>query len=143
MLREALLSSTPVTTDHDTSDVRAAAAAAADELYTAHAPLLRYIAIAKFHVPRALVAGITISVVRIATAPEGQTGRVAAQESGAWAGALAVGAAGAKGGAIIGSFIGPEGTIAGAAIGGIGGGIIGSFAGEKAANDVYNATVDH
>ena len=52
MLDEGLLSPSPVTTEHDTPDVRAAAAAAADELYTAHAPLLRYIAVTKFHVPR-------------------------------------------------------------------------------------------
>jgi hypothetical protein len=91
----------------------------------------------------ALVAGVTISVVRIATAPEGQKTRAVAQESGAWAGALSFGAVGAKGGAFIGSFVGPEGTIVGAAIGGIGGGIIGAFAGEKAANNVYDATVDH
>ncbi len=54
MLDEGLLlRSLPVTTDQQTPDVRAAAAEAADELYTAHAPLLRYIAVTKFHVPRA------------------------------------------------------------------------------------------
>jgi DNA-directed RNA polymerase specialized sigma24 family protein len=54
MLDEALLlRPSPVTTDQQTSDVRAAAAAAADELYTRHVPLLRYIAVSKFRVPRA------------------------------------------------------------------------------------------
>jgi RNA polymerase sigma factor (sigma-70 family) len=52
MIHEGLLLRSSVTTEQDTPDVRAAAAAA-DDLYTAHAPLLRYIAIAKFHVPRA------------------------------------------------------------------------------------------
>ncbi len=43
----------PVTADHHPSEVRASAAAAADDVYTSHVPLLRHIAIAKFHVPRA------------------------------------------------------------------------------------------
>jgi len=52
MLDERLMFvSIPVTTEQETPQVRAAAAAAA-ELYTAHAPLLRYIAVTKFHVPR-------------------------------------------------------------------------------------------
>lgn len=46
-----LLRPSPVTTREETRDVRAAATAA-DELYTSHAPLLRYIAVFKFHVPR-------------------------------------------------------------------------------------------
>ena len=53
--------------------------------------------------------------------------------------ALAFGAAGAKGGAVIGSFFGPgPSTAIGAGIGGITGAILG----EKAADNVYLATVD-
>ena len=89
------------------------------------------------------MAGATVSVVRIATAEEGQTGRVVAQEGGAWAGALAFGAVGAKGGAVIGSFFGPgPGTAIGGIVGGIGGGIVGGLLGENAADNVYNATVE-
>jgi RHS repeat-associated protein len=87
----------------------------------------------------ALVAGVAISVARVAAAEEGERPKVAAEEGGAWAGALAFGAAGAKGGAVVGSFFGPgPGTAIGAAIGGIGGGIFGSFAGAQAADNVYD-----
>jgi RNA polymerase sigma factor (sigma-70 family) len=56
MMQEGLaLTGFPVTEEPenptDWSEVRAAAAAAADELYTTHAPLLRYIALKRFHVP--------------------------------------------------------------------------------------------
>lgn len=44
--------SATVSTDYDTPSAMSAAAAA-DDLYTSHAPLLRYIALTKFHVPHA------------------------------------------------------------------------------------------
>ncbi len=50
---------TPVTTGHPKF---AASVAAADELYTRNAPLLRYIALTKFHVPREDVDGLVHDV---------------------------------------------------------------------------------
>lgn len=85
-----------------------------------------------------LVAGAAISTYNIVTAPEGERDRAIAQEAGAWTGALAFGAAGAKGGALVGSFFGPVGTLVGAFVGGVGGGIGGAIAGSKAADNVFN-----
>ena len=50
LAREGLVLPVPVTTDSHT--VPSAEAAAADDLYTSHAPLLRYVAMTKFCVPR-------------------------------------------------------------------------------------------
>lgn len=87
-----------------------------------------------------LVVGIGISVANVAMAPEGEQGRVATQEVGAWAGALSFGAAGAKLGAVIGAGVGgPVGAVAGGIIGGLVGGIGGSFAGAQAGNNIYEA----
>jgi RNA polymerase sigma factor (sigma-70 family) len=52
MIDEGVLLHPSVSTDQ-TPDVRTRAADAADDLYTRHAPLLRYIALRKFHVPPA------------------------------------------------------------------------------------------
>jgi len=48
--------------DSDSATVRAAALAAADEVYTAHAPLLRKIAAYKFKIPREDVDGLVHDV---------------------------------------------------------------------------------
>jgi len=50
LAREGLVLPVPVTTDSHSAP--SAEAAAADDLYTSHAPLLRYIALTKFSVPR-------------------------------------------------------------------------------------------
>lgn len=77
---------------------------------------------------------LTVSVVRIATAEDGQRTRVAAQEGGAWAEALSVGAVGAKGGAVVGPFFGPgPGTAIGCHCRRYWCGIVCGFLGEKAA----------
>jgi phage tail tape-measure protein len=87
--------------------------------------------------PVLLAVGATQSANNISNAPEAQRGCVIAQETGSWAGALAFGAAGAKGGAVIGSIFGPIGTGVGAFIGGIGGGIVGSILGAEAGANYY------
>lgn len=80
---------------------------------------------------RALVGlGLLISVVTIATAPEGQRGVTAAMEAGAWAGAIALGEVFALAGAGIG---GPPGAL----IGGLLGALIGTFAGSATAESLW------
>ncbi|GEM_PF-2074334 len=90
--------------------------------------------------PLMLGAGAAISAINVAKAPEGQKCKTMAKESGAWLGAIAFGAEGAKGGALIGAFFTPAGAAIGAVIGGVGGGIIGALVGEKAGENVYDAT---
>ncbi len=95
-----------------------------------------------------MVVGAGVTVYNIASAPEGQTARVAAQEGGAWAGALSFGAAGggmgAKAGAGVGVWFGGAGAVPGAAIGGfvgsIVGGAYGAYLGRQAADNVFDMT---
>lgn len=80
-----------------------------------------------------ILLDIALAGVRVALAPEGQRVKVALQEVGRIAGALAFGALGAKGGAAagaaIGALFGGVGAVPGAIIGGIIGGIGGAFFG--------------
>jgi hypothetical protein len=87
-----------------------------------------------------LVFGVGMSLARIASAPEDQQARVAAQEAGGWAFSLAGGAAGAKGGALLGAALGWEtgpGAVVAVVLGTLIGGAIGFFAGEKAADEAF------
>jgi RHS repeat-associated protein len=85
-----------------------------------------------------IVAGVSISVYNIASAPEGQRGGAVASEVGAWGGALAGGAVGAKVGGAIGTFFSPVGTAIGAVAGGVlGGG--GALVGSEAGRALYNS----
>ncbi len=86
-----------------------------------------------------LAAGVATTTYNIATAPEGQRGRVVAEEGGAWAGAISGGAFGAKVGATVGTFIEPGGgTAIGAAVGGIAGSVGGAIAGSDVAGRIYD-----
>jgi hypothetical protein len=88
-----------------------------------------------------LVFGVGMSLARIASAPEDQQARVAAQEAGGWAFSLAGGAAGAKGGALLGAALGWEtgpGAVVAVVLGTLIGGAIGFFAGEKAVDEAFN-----
>lgn len=83
---------------------------------------------------RILIAlDIALAGVKVALAPEGERVQVALEEIARIGGALALGAAGAKGGAAagaaIGALFGGAGAVPGAIIGGIIGGIGGAFAG--------------
>lgn len=80
------------------------------------------------------VAGITLSVVDIASAPPGQRARTAASHAGGTVGALSFGYAGGQ----IGALGGPWG----AGIGFISGTVVGSFAGSKAGENYYDALID-
>lgn len=86
-----------------------------------------------------LVVGAATSAYNIASAPAAERGRVIAREAGAWTGALAVGAGGAKVGGLVGLAIGgPVGGAVGAAVGGIGGGIVGAIGGSNVGEKAYN-----
>jgi RHS repeat-associated protein len=94
--------------------------------------------------PVLMVAGVAISAYNVATA--GNPSRTLAQEGGAWAGALSLGAAGGAGGAWVGAAIGAPfggvGAVPGAAVGGfvgaVGGGIVGAVSGSRAATYIYD-----
>ncbi|HEY6872131.1 MAG TPA: RHS repeat-associated core domain-containing protein [Geobacteraceae bacterium] len=96
--------------------------------------------------PVLMAVGVGISTYNVATAPEGQTARVAARESGSWLGAISFGSAGgwagAETGAAIGVWFGGAGAVPGAAIGGIVGsvlgGVAGSHAGGRAGENAYD-----
>jgi Domain of unknown function (DUF4157) len=88
-----------------------------------------------------IVVGVAMSVERIATAPEGQRGRVATQEAGGWAFSLAGAEAGAGAGAMLGATFGIEtgpGAVALAVFGALVGGAIGFFGGQEAADKLYD-----
>ena len=90
-----------------------------------------------------LIVGAGMSAHRIVTAPEDQRVRVVAQETGAWAGAIAGGAGGAKVGAAIGTFFGPGiGTVIGAGVGGVIGGAVGGILGGFVGDKAYDAVAD-
>ena len=97
----------------------------------------RIYANARWAGPVMMVAGAGISLYNIKTADD--PGRAFAQEAGAWAGALSLGWAGAKGGALLGTAIGgPLGGAIGAVIGGVGGAILGANLGERAGDNYYD-----
>lgn len=88
-----------------------------------------------------MVVGAMMSIERIVDAPEGQTGRVAAQEAGGWAFSWAAGAEGAEFGAGLGAAAGIEtgpGAIITAGIGALIFGGIGFFAGQEIADELSN-----
>jgi uncharacterized protein YcfJ len=88
-----------------------------------------------------IVVGVAMSVERIATAPEGERGRVATQEAGGWAFSLAGAEAGAGAGAMLGATFGIEtgpGAVALAVFGALVGGAIGFFGGQEAADKLYD-----
>ena len=88
---------------------------------------------------RGLVAvGVTIAVVDVATAPEGQRGQTAAGE----AGSLAVGAGGAWAGAELGAAIGSVFPGPGTVVGGIVGSLVGGFFGGQAGHDIGTQAYD-
>lgn len=90
-----------------------------------------------------LVVGAGMSVARIATAPEAERGRVAAQEGGGWAFSLAAGAAGAEGGAAAGAALGWEtgpGAVVAVVLGSLIGGALGFFGGQELLDKAYDAT---
>jgi RHS repeat-associated protein len=99
--------------------------------------------------PVLAAASVTVSVVRIANAPDGQGYRTMAGESGALLGAVSFGQggawAGAAAGGAIGAVFGGVGAVPGAIVGGliglVGGGVGGGYLGEQAAHNVYDATV--
>jgi hypothetical protein len=78
-------------------------------------------------------------------APEGQKVKTALQEVARIGGALALGAAGAKGGAALGGAIGAlfggagavPGAIIGGIVGGIGGALFGGWLGTSAVDELY------
>lgn len=72
--------------------------------------------------------GLLISIVTIATAPEGQRGITAAMEVGSWAGAIGLGEAGAWFGLMVG---GPPGALIGGLVGVLLGALVGSWTAES------------
>jgi RHS repeat-associated protein len=90
-----------------------------------------------------VVVGVGIAASNIVSAPEGQKGKVAAGEAGAFAGGLGGGSSGAWIGGIIGSLVEPGGgTAAGAIIGDLIGGGGGAVAGQKAGTEIYKKLED-
>jgi hypothetical protein len=89
-----------------------------------------------------LVVGIGMSIAHVASAPEGQKGRVAAEEAGGWAASFGGAALGAKLGAGAGAMLGFEtgpGAVVAAMIGGAIGAAIGFFGGEKAVSAIADS----
>ena len=87
------------------------------------------------------VAAVGFSAYNVATAPEGEKGRVAAGEAGGLTGSWAGGEVGAEAGAAIGSMIAPVlGTIIGAGIGGAIGAVGGGYVGHDVGTQVYDDT---
>jgi hypothetical protein len=92
-----------------------------------------------------LALDIALAGVRVALAPEGERVKTALKEVARIAGALAVGAVGAKGGAAAGAAIGAlfggagaiPGAIIGGIIGGIGGAFLGGWLGESLVEKIY------
>lgn len=92
-----------------------------------------------------LAIDICLAGVRVWLAPEGEKLRTALSEAFRIGGALALGAAGAKGGAALGAAIGAlfggagavPGAIIGGIIGGIGGALFGGWLGESAIEQLY------
>ncbi len=80
-----------------------------------------------------------VSAYRIYAADSDARPRIIAQESGSWTGALAFGAAGAKGGAAVGAFFTPLGALIGAGIGGLVGSIAGGIFGAEAGDSIYSS----
>jgi hypothetical protein len=88
-----------------------------------------------------MVVGAIMSIERIADAPEGQTGRVVAQEAGGWGLSLVAAGEGAELGAVLGAAAGIEtgpGAIITAGLGALIFGGIGFFAGQEVADELYN-----
>jgi hypothetical protein len=88
-----------------------------------------------------LVVGAGMSIARVASAPPGQQGRVAAGEAGGWAFSLGGAALGAKAGAGAGLLLGFEsgpGALIAAAIGSLIGAALGFAGGEAAAEEIYD-----
>lgn len=89
-----------------------------------------------------IVVGIGASIARVESAPQGQRGRVAAQETGGWALSLSGGASGARLGAMIGAGMGFEsgpGALIAAIVGSLILGTVGFVLGEAAADKLYDA----
>lgn len=94
-----------------------------------------------------IVVAVAMSVSNVANAPDGQHYRVAAQEAGSWAGALAFGEAVSSFGAGVGAGLGaPEGGIGalpGAAIGGAVGAVVGAGVGAQVGAQVGTDLYDY
>ena len=88
-----------------------------------------------------IVAGVGMSVARIATAPEGKVGRVVAQEAGGWAFSIPSAEAGAALGGGIGMALGVEsgpGVVLTTTFGALVGGALGFFGGQEAVDQMYD-----
>lgn len=99
--------------------------------------------------PLVVAASLSVSIINIANAPEGQRCRTMAGEAGGVLGSVVFGEAGAvvgtTAGGAAGAAFGGGGAVPGAAIGGlaglVSGGIVGGQLGEKAALNLYDALV--